>query len=461
MKTNHYKTARKLAQEKAVRKIEHFKGRALLADEMRIGKTFITMQWLIKNPKIRPAIIICPEIGKWHWEKVAKGHFGIRGAVLNGFNPPRKKQMHKNQLYFLNWEILPYWVNYLKKLKPKALILDECHYIKNSKTACYKATKELANKLPHIIAIGGTPLKSRPVEMFNVLNLIRPDKYPSLIQYGFRYCQPKLGKRGDWEFKGAAHLDELHKNLNAWCMIRRLRKAVFDDPPKDRHIIPIPISNKKEYEEAENNFIQWLSKHSATRAKKAKKAKRLIQMGYLKRLAATSKMPYVKIWIDEWLKSKKGKLAIFCIHKNIIKELKDRYKNICVVVDGSIRGKKRQLAVKTFQKNKKCKLFIGNTKAAGTVIELSKAKAMVGIEMDWTPGDLTQAEDRIYKQGGKDPLLIYYLVAKNTIEHKLCKILQSKQNVLSNVLDGSKKKNQLSVYDMLEKALLKQKNKTS
>jgi len=449
------KPERRDYQEKALRKIEHFKGRALLAYEMRMGKTFIALKWLKLNPNIGSAVVVCPEIGKLHWEEKAKRYFGIRSVVLNGTSPPKRKFINHNRLYILNWEILQYWVKFLQEMKVTVPILDEVHYIKESRTQCYKATKELVRGLPYILGLGGTPLKSRPMELFNILNLIRPDKYRSRMKYAFRYCKPERRPWG-WEFKGADHLDELHNNMNAWCLIRMLRKDAMGDLPKDRRVVPINIDFLKrvEYEEAEHNFIKWLSKRSVTRANKAKKAERLVQMGYLKRLSVTLKMKNTLKWIDRWLAKKKGKIAIGAIHKPIIKQLQDRYKGQCVVVDGTIRGKKRHLAVKTFQTDENCRVFIGNTKAAGTVIELSKARASIVVEMDWTPGDLTQWEDRIFDEKSDEPIRVYYLVAKNTIEHYLCEILQSKQDIVSETLDGSKKKNRLSIFDELQKKLL-------
>jgi SWI/SNF-related matrix-associated actin-dependent regulator 1 of chromatin subfamily A len=440
-------------QDKAVRKIEHFKGRALIACEMRMGKTFIALKWLQRNPEASPAVVVCPEIGKLHWEEKAQRHFSIRSVVLNGTSPPERKFIHNNQLYILNWEILQYWVSFLQRARIKSVILDEVHYIKESRTQCYKATKALTKGLPYLLALGGTPAKSRPAELFNILNLLRPDRFPSFWRYGFRYCKPSYRPWGI-EFKGASHLDELHTNLNAWCMVRMLRKDFMHELPKDRRLIPIELSDTNEYHEAETSFIKWLSKRSITRAKKAKKAERLVQMGYLKRLAVTLKLPGVLKWIDRWLDKKKGKLVVFAIHKEIIQQLAKTYKGKCVVVDGNVRGKKRQLAVKTFQTDPKCRLFIGNTKAAGTVIELSKGKAVVMIEFPWTPGDLTQCEDRIFDQKKKKSLRIYYLVGKDTIEHHLCEVLQTKQDVLSETFDGDKAKNRLSIFDQLQQKLL-------
>jgi len=113
-------------QEKAIRKIEHFRGRALLAHQMRMGKTFVALQWLKNHPEIRPAVVVCPEIGKLHWEEKAKRYFDMRSVVLNGIVPTKRKFLHKNQLYILNWEILQYWTEFLRAAGVTVAILDEC-----------------------------------------------------------------------------------------------------------------------------------------------------------------------------------------------------------------------------------------------------------------------------------------------------------------------------------------------
>ncbi len=272
------------------------------------------------------------------------------------------------------------------------------------------------------------------------------------MEYRWRYCKPKYRPWG-WDYKGASNLDELHRNMNAWCMVRALRTDKMGELPKDRRIIPISLSNESEYYEAENNFIRWLTKRSITKANKAKKAEKIVQMGYLKRLSASLKMKNALKWIDRWLDKKEGQLAIFAIHKDIIAEVRNHYKERCIVVDGTVRGRKRHLAVKAFQ-NKQYRIFVGQTQAAGTVIELSNAEAAIGLEFDWTPGDVTQWEDRIFKPDSDKPMRIYHLVARNTIEHHLCEILQSKQDILSETLDGSKTKNRLSIFDELQKKLL-------
>ena len=132
-----------------------------------------------------------------------------------------------------------------------------------------------------------------------------------------------------------------------------------------------------------------------------------------------------------------------------------KYKHTSVVVDGSVSGKKRKIAVQIFQKNKSIRLFIGNIKAAGVGITLTAANTLAFVEMDWTPGDHTQAEDRIHRIGQKKAAMIYYLIAKNTIEESLCELIQKKAAILSATLDGKKRINRLDIFNELQKALLK------
>lgn len=74
----------------------------------------------------------------------------------------------------------------------------------------------------------GTPALSKPKDIFNILNIIRPDVFCNFKEFGFRYCDPRLSKFGSgFDFNGAAHLKELHFILKNFIMIRRLKKDVL------------------------------------------------------------------------------------------------------------------------------------------------------------------------------------------------------------------------------------------
>lgn len=464
-------------QRKAVKKIDQFKGRALLADEMGLGKTWEALWWCKIHPEKRPIIVVCPANLKWVWEMEAWKLLKIRAVVLSGRKPPKKKKgfkTHHKELYIINYEILNKWVPFLWKLKAMVLIPDEVHYQKSRGAKRTLALNRLSKgplrkkrrskkgrklkkrrRIPHVLAISGTPLTNRPAELYTTLRLVRPKIYNHHDFFMHRYCKPVWREWG-WEYKGATNIKELHRKLKKQMMIRNLKKNVLKDlPDKTRTVIPMDIENRKEYQEAETDFITWLTKKSATKARKASKAKQLVQLGYLKRLAADLKMKQVLQWIENFMEQSSEKLVVFGIHKKIIKQIHKKYPHTSVVIDGSTSSKNRKRAVQSFQHNKKIRLFIGNIQAAGVGITLTASYTLALVELDWVPGNMMQVEDRLHRIGQKNAVMIYYLVAKDTIEEKLCEILQKKQRILSKVLDGSIKKNKLDVFKSLNKALLK------
>lgn len=439
--------------------IQEWDGNALLADEMGLGKTFQALYWCLKRPKARPVVIVCPATLKYNWKREASFHVNLRSEVLEGRKPPRGKSWvaTSSPILIINYEVLQWWVPFLKTLNVQVVIIDEAHYIKNRESKRYKAVKELCKGVPHVIGISGTPLTNRPAELWPVLSIIRPDKFTSFFKFAFKYCKPKKLPWG-WTYGGARNTEELHRKLKATCMIRRRKTDVLKDlPPKVRKVIPLGLSNPREYNEAATDIVAWLRKIDREKARKAKKSKALVQVGYLLRLCAKFKYAYVCQWIDDFLENSDEKLVIFTMHRRMVELLKERYGRLAVVVDGSVTGEKRQRAVDRFQHDDEVRFFIGNIKAAGVGITLTAASSLVFTDLPWTPGDLVQCEDRIHRIGQKSTAFIYYLVAANTIEEKLCRILQEKQTILEDVLDGTGNGDDLDVFDELMKEAQKTK----
>lgn len=424
---------------------------------MGLGKTLQSLLWARQNWKTcRPIIVVCPASLKWNWQREAAFHVGMASDVLEGMKPPigRRAQMFLNeQLLIINYDILSKWLPFLCNLQPQLIILDECHYIASRSAKRTKAVKILCDGVPHVIAMSGTPLTNRPSELFPTLNILRPDLFPSFFAYATRYCAPRRRPWG-WEFKGASHLKELHEKLSDNLMIRRLKADVLDQlPAKSRYVVPLDFKKREEYDEAVNDFLSWLIKVAPKKVKRAMKAERLVKMGYLKRLAARLKMDAVFHWIDDFLNNSDGKIILFGVHTKILDTLEARYGHISVRVDGGVVGKRRQMMFDKFRMDKKTRIFIGNIDAAGTGWNGTIASTVAFVELSWTPGKHTQAEDRIHRIGQKNAAQCFYLIARLTIEEDLCQIIQQKQKVLSATLDGGEG-DDLDIFDQLTKNLL-------
>jgi len=77
-------------------------------------------------------------------------------------------------------------------------------------------------------------------------------------------------------------------------------------------------------------------------------------------------------------------------------------------------------------------------------------------ELPWTPGEVSQVIGRLARIGQTNPVTFWFLVAKDTIEAKLCELLAKKQGVLSQVMDGDKKTKELDIFNELLKELSKE-----
>lgn len=79
----------------------------------------------------------------------------------------------------------------------------------------------------------GTPIVSRPCELFNLLKILRPDVFNNFFEFSHRYCDPKQGKYG-MDYKGSSCMSELNYIINKNIMIRRLKKDVLAELPAKR-----------------------------------------------------------------------------------------------------------------------------------------------------------------------------------------------------------------------------------
>lgn len=437
-------------QEKGIRKIHHFNGRALLADEMGLGKSLQSLAYAY-SVKAKRILIICPASLKWNWEREAWTHIGLRCHVLAGRTVPKRFRF-QHRVVIVNYDILGSWKEKIRQWKPDLVIIDECHKLQSPNTKQTKNTKAICKGVEKVICLSGTPLLNRPYELFSVLNLLRPDIFKSRAEFAERYCKPQLTPWG-WTYKGAENLNELHRRLQRYCMIRRRKAEVLHQLPSQiQNVVPLDIDNRKEYEEALKDLIGWLAKKSPKLANRARRAEQLSRTGYLKRLAATLKLPNTIKWIDNWLAETDEKLIIFGIHKAVLEPLFERYQKIAAFVNGSTTSKKRQAEFDRFNQDKKTRLFIGNLKAAGVGWSCTSTSFTAFVEIGWTPGEHKQAMDRTHGVGrGKKETRCqsYWLVGHNTIEEDLCKLIQKKQRDSSAILDGDELADDLDIFDQL------------
>lgn len=468
-------------QKAGVNFIEQMGGNAIVGDQMGLGKTAQALAYLQLHPELRPAIVVCPATVKHHWVNSIKEWMQPEDVIeVNGYptgeDDPYEINHHQisqadrlsaGPIIVINYDIIPNkqekydtgdidpqtrkpiikkkdipnsgWIGALKRISAQCLILDECHKIKNSKALRTKALVDLGKKIPSVIGLSGTPIVNKPVEFYNIIDLCKPGLFPSWWAYAQEYCGAFNDGFG-WNFDGSSNIEKLHEILTKHVMVRRLKKDVLKDlPEKQRTVIPLDITNKAEYNRAASDIVGWIRANvGEDAAEKAKEAEALVEFEKLKQLAVKGKVKAALKWIEDFVESGE-KLVVFCTHTSMVKNLEKKFGKEAVSIYGGTSHKKRAEAVDRFQTDPEVKVFIGNVNAAGVGITLTAASNTCFLELPWTPGELTQAEDRIHRIGQTaDSVNIWYLMAHETVEEEIAELLDEKQKVLDAVLDGKK-----------------------
>lgn len=443
-------------QRHGVEQIKKWNGRAILGDEMGLGKSFQSLLYAYEEG-LKVVIVVCPAGLKTHWEREVQVHLGQRADVIYGRKvSPDGPIKARQRIVIINYELLKFWLDYLIRLQPELVIVDECQNLTGKDTQRTRCLKRLSTKCPRLIFMSGTPLVNRPKELWPVLNMLDPKRWSSFFKFGHRYCKPERKPWG-WTFDGASNLDELNQKLRKHHLIRRLKKDVLKDlPSKQRMIVPLSISKdaRKEYEEARSNFLSWLAKNNKSRVAKAAKAAQLVKAGYLRRLIGELKLEAAMEWLDTFLVSSSSKIIVFAHHKSIIRRLHENYRRKSIVLDGSVKGKHRQLVVDQFSRDPKIRILFGS-KAAIVGWNGTAADTVAFFEFFWAPAHHTQAEDRPHRIGQSNNVTCYYLGVERTVDERICNKLQEKHSVLDAVLDG-KPSTDYNIFDLFIDELRKE-----
>lgn len=441
-------------------------GRAIIADEMRLGKTIQALGWLQLRPDKGPILIICDATAKLVWANIILDWLPKKNNKIQILQGRTNNIISKDVRFIIvNYESLyqsqicdicegKKVVFGRKCLKCKgkgkvaqlrgdiqnlnffAMIVDEAQKLRNIKTYYTKIIMGLGKQINHALATTGTPIENRPDEFYNIISLIKPSLFPSRWDFRKRYCGLYRDEYG-WKYNGATNTIELHKILTETIMIRRLRKEVEKDTPeKVRPLVPIEFD--------ENCWKEYKITSKTVAEMEANSPNALAEYEHLKQIAVQGKMKGVIKWIEEFLEEGNQKLILFCIHKKVIDILHNHFKNISVILDGRTSSKinkngsnERKEVEKKFQTDPRIRLFIGNIQAAGRAICLDAANDLAFIEFSFVPGHHLQAEDRpihMRKKGGC--IYAWYLIAKDTIEEDIFKVLDRKCKVLGQILDG-------------------------
>ena len=410
----------------------------ILADDMGLGKTTAAVIASLES-EAKKVLIVCPASLKINWEREIKNYTDRRVLIVEG-----RKWGSTFDFYIINYDILKNYhtteksedsddYKLLVNEKFDLAIVDEAHYVSNTTANRTRLLNDVLETIPRVWLLTGTPMTSRPINYFNLLKIVDSPLTLNWQSYVRRYCkgyQFNVGNRKVWNTSGASNLDELRERTKAY-VLRRMKTDILDLPEKI--VTPIFVElNSKMYNEELEEF---------TRISNDKKNDETItvtlnRLMKIRQLIAYEKIPYTCEIIDRCLEQGK-KVIVLTNFTMSLDMLHEKYKKNSVTLDGRMSKDKRQENVDRFQNDDKIKVFIGNIKAAGVGITLTAAEVVIMNDLSFVPADHSQGEDRAYRYGQKNSVLVYYPVFENTIEKIIYNILQKKKGVIDQVMgDG-------------------------
>ncbi len=403
--------------------------RTFLADEQGLGKTIEALAALEADGAF-PAAVVCPASLKLNWEREAARWLPHRTrTVVAG----RGSVPATADVTILNYEIVEAHSDVLRRRGLRALVVDESHLVKNPRAKRTRAVRRLADAVARDglkLALTGTPVMNHPDELIAQLRVI-----DRLGDFG-------SGARFSQQFRGSHGAEErLHWHLRRHCFVRRTKAEVLPQlPAKRRSVVPVALTNEAEYRVAERDVIEWLRSLPLdldvldAKIAAARRAERLAQLNALKQIAARGKLAAALAWIEDFRASEEP-LVVFAHHTEVQEAVLARFPGALHLL-GRDTAPARDAAVRAFQAGDGDGMIVCSTQVASQGITLTRATNVCFLELEWTPALHDQAEDRVHRIGQRDAVTAWYLLAAETIDETMARLLERKRDLVAAVTDG-------------------------
>jgi hypothetical protein len=381
----------------------------------------------------KKVLIICPASLKINWAREIENYTDKSIYICEG-----KNFSSDHDFVIINYDIIKNFHDVKDKENSQILntnfdlvIIDEAHYIKNSQAQRTKLINHFVKNVNRLWLLTGTPITSRPIDYYNLLSLVESPVAQNWMAYVIRFCegyQFRAGQRKVWNVNGASNLDELRERTSKQ-ILRRLKTDVLDLPEKIINPVYLRLKSKM-YEELMGEYYDWYKNNKEESSSLTVQFSKLMKV---RQVIAEEKISQT-IELAENILEQGKKVIIFSNFTEPLKRIHEHFGKMSVYLDGSTTKPARQKAVDDFQDNEKVKVFCGNIKAAGVGITLTSAEVVIFNDLSFVPSDHSQAEDRAYRYGQKNSVLVYYPLFENTIEGAIYDILIRKKGIFETVM---------------------------
>jgi superfamily II DNA or RNA helicase len=437
----------------------------ILADDMGLGKTVQTIAHILTEKEAgrltSPALVIAPTSLMMNWmEEAARFAPSLKVLLLQGKERMELfDQIDGADIVLTTYALLPRDEEKLREHQYHLVILDESHYIKNTRSKAAQTAGSLNAR--HRLCLSGTPLENHLGELWSQFHFLLPGLLGDEKTFNSQFRHPierqddpvrrTLLNRRIRPFLLRRTKDHVAKELPEKTeMIRRIE---LSGPQRDLYETVRLAMDKKVREEIDRKGVarsQIVILEALLKLRQVCCDPRLVKaMPSRKNTAAVSaKLTDLMQMIDDLLGEGRKILVFsqFTSMLGLIQEELDARHIPYALLTGETRDRSAQVAA--FQQGA-VPIFLISLKAGGVGLNLTAADTVIHYDPWWNPAAENQATDRAWRIGQDKPVFVYKLIAKGTLEEKIQLLQQKKSELAQSILaEGESQKMALTQEDL-------------
>ena len=419
----------------------------ILADDMGLGKTLQTLALIChardRDPDVGPFLVVAPTSVVSGWVGEA-AHFAPSLSVEAVADTLAKSGRTIDELAAADVVVTTYTLLRLesdayRSVDWSGVILDEAQYVKNHQAKTYRCVRELAS--PFKLALTGTPMENNLMELWSLLSITAPGLFPEPKRFAEQYARP-IERGGDHE-----RLARLRRRIKPLVKRRTKDLVARDLPAKQEQTLDVDLHprHRKLYDtylqRERQKILDLLGEFDRNRFTILRSITLLRQLSLHPRLVddRSDAVPCAKLGtLAEQLSDVVGgghRALVFSQFTGFLAKVRDRLDadgiGYCFL-DG--RTRKRDRVLERF-KTGTDPVFLISLKAGGFGLNLTEADYCFLLDPWWNPATEIQAIDRTHRIGQTRPVMVYRLIARDTIEEKVVALARRKAALFSGVMD--------------------------
>ena len=403
---------------------------AVLADDMGLGKSLQTICILRGR-----TLVVCPKSVVYNWaDEIARFRPGLRSAIYQG----SKREIDPTaDVTLMTYAVLRLDVERLAKETWDVVVLDEAQAIKNETSQTARAAFELRGKFR--VALSGTPVENRLEELWSVMHFANPGLLGGPSHFQERYIGPIAGGE-------PAAAARLRTKIRPFVLRRMKREVLPELPPRTDQVLHVELDDT---ERSVYDAVRVATKKDVAE-KLAHGGGVLAALEALLRLRQAACHPKLvpgqsaetSSKIERLLEALEDaaadghKALVFSQWTGLLDLVEPHLASAKIAfarLDGSTRD--RAAVVAEFQDEAGPPVMLVSLKAGGTGLNLTAADHVFLLDPWWNPAVEDQAADRAHRIGQDRPVMVYRMVARDTVEERIF-ALQAKKRALADVALG-------------------------